>query len=66
MLNALRLNEGFTDRDYRLRTGLDMDSVAVKLARAQERGLLASRGAGWCPTELGRRFLNDLQASFLA
>ena len=66
MLNALRLNEGFTVRDYRLRTGLGMDSVEAKLTEALERGLLASRGAGWCPTELGRRFLNDLQASFLA
>jgi putative oxygen-independent coproporphyrinogen III oxidase len=66
MLNALRLNEGFTVRDYRLRTGLDMDSVEAKLTQAQQRGLLASRGVGWCPTELGRRFLNDLQASFLA
>jgi len=66
MLNALRLNEGFTVDDYRLRTGLEMDSVAVKLAAGQERGLLARRADGWRPTELGRRFLNDLQASFLA
>jgi putative oxygen-independent coproporphyrinogen III oxidase len=66
MLNALRLNEGFTARDYRLRTGLGMDSVEVKLAQGERRGLLVSRGDGWCPTELGRRFLNDLQVSFLA
>jgi putative oxygen-independent coproporphyrinogen III oxidase len=66
MLNALRLNEGFTVRDYRRRTGLDMASVEAKLADGEGRGLLASRGDGWHPTELGRRFLNDLQASFLA
>jgi putative oxygen-independent coproporphyrinogen III oxidase len=66
MLNALRLNEGFTVRDYRRRTGLDMDSVEAKLAEAEGRGLLAGRAGVWRATELGRRFLNDLQASFLA
>ena len=66
MLNALRLNEGFTIRDYRQRTGLEMASVEARLAVLVERGLLASRPEGWHPTELGRRFLNDLQASFLA
>ncbi len=66
MLNALRLNEGFTIRDYRRRTGLEMGSVEGELAAAEARGLLVSRADGWHPTELGRRFLNDLQASFLA
>jgi oxygen-independent coproporphyrinogen-3 oxidase len=66
MLNALRLNEGFSAHDYRHRTGLELDSVAGRLTKAEERGLLVSRASGWLPTELGRRFLNDLQASFLA
>ncbi len=66
MLNALRLNEGFTVQDYRRRTGLEMASVEGKLAEGEARGLLVSRADGWHPTELGRRFLNDLQASFLA
>ena len=66
MLNALRLNEGFTIGDYRCQTGLEMDSVEGKLAEGQERGLLMRRADVWRPTELGRRFLNDLQASFLA
>jgi putative oxygen-independent coproporphyrinogen III oxidase len=66
MLNALRLNEGFTAQDYRRRTGLDLGSVAGKLAEGEARGLLMSRADAWRPTELGRRFLNDLQASFLA
>jgi hypothetical protein len=43
-----------------------MASVEGKLAEAEARGLLASRADGWYPTELGRRFLNDLQGSFLA
>jgi putative oxygen-independent coproporphyrinogen III oxidase len=66
MLNALRLNEGFSVGDYRRRTGLEMDSVAPRLVDAERRGLLESREDGWRPTELGRRFLNDLQLSFLA
>ncbi len=67
MLNALRLNEGFTSQDYRRQTGLGIESVAAKLGAAEEHGLMEkSPGAGWRPTELGRRFLNDLQASFLA
>jgi putative oxygen-independent coproporphyrinogen III oxidase len=66
MLNALRLNEGFKVRDYRQRTGLEIDSVEVKLEEGKQRGLLANRADGWRPTELGRRFLNNLQASFLA
>jgi coproporphyrinogen III oxidase-like Fe-S oxidoreductase len=66
MLNALRLNEGFKVHDYRQRTGLKMDSVQAKLAEGERRGLLTNWGGGWRPTELGRRFLNNLQASFLA
>jgi oxygen-independent coproporphyrinogen-3 oxidase len=66
MLNALRLNEGFTVQGYRERTGLDIDTAAVKLAAGEARGLLERRADGWRPTGLGRRFLNDLQGSFLA
>jgi putative oxygen-independent coproporphyrinogen III oxidase len=65
MLNALRLNEGFTVQEYLCRTGLGLSSIAVELAGARERGLMEGSSAGWRPTDLGRRFLNDLQASFL-
>jgi putative oxygen-independent coproporphyrinogen III oxidase len=66
MLNALRLNEGFTDRDYESRTGLPISELRAPLWAAQERGLLTVTTVGWRPTDLGLRFLNDLQASFLA
>ena len=66
MLNALRLNEGFTVRDYRRQTGLEMASVEAKLTECRTRGLLTTQEDTWRPTELGRRFLNDLQGSFLA
>jgi len=66
MLNALRLNEGFSSDCYHARTGLHLQDLDEKLAWAEDRGLLESVAAGWRPTMLGRRFLNDLQASFLA
>jgi oxygen-independent coproporphyrinogen-3 oxidase len=66
MLNALRLNDGFGSADYEARTGLKLEFLEEKLMWAQGRGLLEPKADGWRPTELGRRFLNDLQASFLA
>jgi putative oxygen-independent coproporphyrinogen III oxidase len=65
MLNALRLNDGFGSADYLARTGLEIAFIEEKLQRAQGRGLLEQMADGWRPTELGRRFLNDLQAGFL-
>jgi len=66
MLNALRLNEGFSSDCYHARTGLHLQDLDGKLSWAEDRGLLESIATGWRPTTLGRRFLNDLQASFLA
>jgi putative oxygen-independent coproporphyrinogen III oxidase len=66
MLNALRLNEGFAIRDFERRTGLPVSSVEPALRGAADRGLVEVTVAGWAPTELGRRFLSDLQAGFLA
>jgi len=66
MLNALRLNDGFSRDGYEERTGLALQMIDEQLARARGRGLLEEHPAGWRATELGRRFLNDLQASFLA
>jgi oxygen-independent coproporphyrinogen-3 oxidase len=66
MLNALRLNEGFRRDRYEERTGLELGALEGKLSSARERGLLEPTLTGWRPTELGRRFLNDLQGSFLA
>jgi putative oxygen-independent coproporphyrinogen III oxidase len=65
MLNALRLNTGFANRDFEHRTGLPVAAIAPALAHARERGLVERTAHGWRPTDLGRRFLNDLQASFL-
>ena len=66
MLNALRLNEGFSMEEFENRTGVAALEIEGKLAEAKSRRLLEARAGGWRPTALGRRFLNDLQASFLA
>jgi oxygen-independent coproporphyrinogen-3 oxidase len=65
MLNALRLNEGFSMPEFEQRTGLAASAVEPALRRALGRDLLERSGERWRPTELGSRFLNDLQAGFL-
>jgi putative oxygen-independent coproporphyrinogen III oxidase len=66
MLNALRLVEGFGQQLFEAHTGLPWAVVAPQIADAQRRGLLEPlAGACWRPTELGRRFLNDLISLFL-
>jgi len=66
MLNALRLNEGFADRDFESRTGLPASAFAAPMSQTHGRGLVEPTADGWRPTDLGKRFLNDLQSSFLA
>ena len=66
MLNALRLNAGFDNGLFEARTGLPVSAFEPAMAKARTRGLVESTAEGWRPTDLGRRFLNDLQAGFLA
>jgi putative oxygen-independent coproporphyrinogen III oxidase len=65
MLNALRLREGFAPQLFAERTGLDPVLLEPGLARAQARGLIDRNALRIRPSELGWRFLNDLQALFL-
>ena len=65
MLNALRLNEGFSTRLFESTTGLREDSIASGISEGRIKGLLEPTHNGWKPTDLGRRFLNDLQGAFL-
>jgi oxygen-independent coproporphyrinogen-3 oxidase len=66
MLNALRLNAGFTLDAFEARTGLTRADIAPQLAQAHARGWLEDGdGARVLPTELGRRFTNDVIALFL-
>jgi putative oxygen-independent coproporphyrinogen III oxidase len=65
MLNALRLNQGFDTALFFERTGLLINSIESALNLAEGRGLLLRDHLKIQPTELGRRFLNDLQQLFL-
>jgi oxygen-independent coproporphyrinogen-3 oxidase len=65
MLNALRLNDGFSRECFESRTGLTLQALARPLREAAGRGLIHATDDGWKPTDLGRRFLSDLQMAFL-
>ena len=66
MMNALRLNEGFDEGLFQERTGLPLLLIRRELEAAESRGLLVRGGGRIAPSELGRRFLNDLLQVFLA
>ena len=65
MINALRLTDGFEVRQFSERTGLTLQTVESALDKAEAKGLLYRDHLKIAPTELGRRFLNDLQQIFL-
>ena len=66
MLNALRLSEGFSLDEFVRRTGLSAGSLASGVAAARQRKLLDEPEPGRLrASELGWRFLDDLQALFL-
>ena len=66
MLNALRLTDGFPVTLFQERTGLPLRTIERELDAAEQRGLLTRDHVAIRPTELGQRFLNDLQELFLA
>lgn len=66
MLNALRLTEGFDPNLFGERTGMNIGAIRKALDDAEAKGLLTRDHQLIRPTELGRRFLNDLQEMFLA
>ena len=65
-LFALRLNDGFSPDLFSARTGLPYESIRLRVAAAQADGLLEPVSPRVRPTELGRRFLNDLIQGFAA
>lgn len=65
MLNALRFMGGFPVSLFQERTGLPLSSIHVPLESARKKGLLTVDASFIKPTELGKRFLNDLQQIFL-
>ncbi len=65
MLNALRLAEGVPAASFAERSGFPLSIIAKQIDVATRKGLLEPDPATLKATELGRRFLNDLQQIFL-
>jgi oxygen-independent coproporphyrinogen-3 oxidase len=66
MLNSLRLRDGFAESIFLQRTGLSASDLMNATHNARRRGLIErDDNEIWKPTELGGRFLNDLQAEFI-
>jgi oxygen-independent coproporphyrinogen-3 oxidase len=65
MLNLLRLTEGFDPNLFGERTGMSITAIEKQLNAAEAKGLIYRDFKLIKPTELGQRFLNDLQEMFL-
>ncbi len=65
MLNALRLVDGVPSTLFEERTGQSLAVMARNLEKAIGKGLLEPDPARLAATDLGLRFLNDLQELFL-
>jgi oxygen-independent coproporphyrinogen-3 oxidase len=65
MLNALRLRDGATLAQMQTATGLTVADLEPALSTAQTRGLMIQETGVLRVTELGWRFLSDVQALFL-
>jgi len=65
MLNALRLNHGFTKNLFEQRTGLPRQALEPQITQLVDEKLLQQCGEIFLPSDLGRQFLNDLISRFL-
>src|SRR5207249_584636 len=66
MLNALRLTDGVPTSLFNQRTGLPLQFIEPLLTKAKQRGLILDDLLCICPSELGKKFLNDLMGMFLS
>jgi putative oxygen-independent coproporphyrinogen III oxidase len=64
-LNQLRLRQGVYIKDFSARTGLSWQVVEQRVQQALDRGLLEVHQERVRPTELGWKFVNDIQQMFL-
>jgi len=66
MLNALRLNSGFSLQLFSEQTGLNAKAIQSKLDQAIKKGLLQKGAENIKTTALGARFLNECLEVFMA
>jgi oxygen-independent coproporphyrinogen-3 oxidase len=65
MLNGLRLVDGFALAEFEARTGLAAEAIEAELQAASANGWITVDQGRIVPTELGRRFTNDVIGLFL-
>ena len=65
MLNTLRLTDGVDTSTFSERTGLPLSVISKGLDEASKKGLLDENPSRLKATELGIRYLNNLQEMFL-
>lgn len=66
MLNALRLTDGVATDVWMKRTGLPLSTIEKTLSELKAEGLLVDRKDRIVATDLGHRFLSNVQERFLA
>ena len=65
MLNTLRLTNGVETKTFSERTGLPLHVISKGLEEASKKGLLDDNPTALKATDLGLRYLNNLQEMFL-
>ena len=65
MLNTLRLTDGVDTSTFSERTGLPLNVISKALDEASKKGLLDENPSRLKATEMGMRYLNNLQEMFL-
>ena len=65
MLNTLRLTDGVETKTFSERTGLPLQVISKGLEEASKKGLLDDNPSALKATDLGLRYLNNLQEMFL-
>ena len=65
MLNTLRLTDGVETKTFSERTGLPLHVISKGLQEASKKGLLDDNPTALKATDLGLRYLNNLQEMFL-
>lgn len=65
MMNAMRLTDGVPVDLFQQRTGMPLITLQRNIKQAQDKGLLQISSEKMQPTQLGKRFLNELLTIFL-
>lgn len=65
LMNALRLNDGFSTALFEQRTGQKLSDILPQLEALKQKSLVHQNGDQFSTTTLGQRYLNDVIETFL-